>query len=280
MCHPERSVTNFTMLDQGPRSREDLAATAVTLLRARVHSCLLPCTASRRRARRPAQRLQPSPRSSRSSRHNHAPVHERRSGSRLRRCSHRRRLTGYEPAPPDPRTRLRRRRTRRDLKAIVAEVSAQNKIDADFIASVIAAESANNPHAVSPKGAQGLMQLMPGTASKLGVKDSFDPAANVDGGVRYLRAVAGAISLRRRQSAGRLQRRSRRACSSTTAFRPIARRTPTSRASSRTTTARSWRSRRHWQQPGRAIRPLRQKSPLCRKLRQPPVTSKDSLQLR
>jgi soluble lytic murein transglycosylase-like protein len=75
------------------------------------------------------------------------------------------------------------------LKAIVAEVSAQNKLDADFIASVIAAESANNPHAVSPKGAQGLMQLMPGTASKLGVKDSFDPAENVDGGVRYLRQL-------------------------------------------------------------------------------------------
>jgi soluble lytic murein transglycosylase-like protein len=76
-----------------------------------------------------------------------------------------------------------------DLKAIVAEVRAQNRIDADFIASVIAAESANNPRAVSPKGAQGLMQLMPGTASKLGVKDSFDPEQNVDGGVRYLRQL-------------------------------------------------------------------------------------------
>ena len=62
-------------------------------------------------------------------------------------------------------------------------------MDADFIASVIRAESGNNPRAVSPKGAQGLMQLMPGTASKLGVKDSFDPAENVDGGVRYLREL-------------------------------------------------------------------------------------------
>ena len=62
-------------------------------------------------------------------------------------------------------------------------------MDADFIASVIHAESGNNPHAVSPKGAQGLMQLMPGTASWLGVKDSFDPEQNVDGGVRYLRGL-------------------------------------------------------------------------------------------
>ena len=96
-------------------------------------------------------------------------------------------IASYEPAPPDPSDAVPAPvKTTADLKAIVAEISARNKIDADFIASVIAAESANNPHAVSPKGAQGLMQLMPGTASKLGVKDSFDPEANVDGGVRYL----------------------------------------------------------------------------------------------
>jgi soluble lytic murein transglycosylase-like protein len=98
-------------------------------------------------------------------------------------------IEGYEAAPPDPQDAAAPLPKTRDLKAIVAEVSAQNKLDADFIASVIAAESANNPHAVSPKGAKGLMQLMPGTASKLGVKDSFDPAENVDGGVRYLRQL-------------------------------------------------------------------------------------------
>ncbi len=98
-------------------------------------------------------------------------------------------IEGYEPAPPDPQDSPAPVARTGDLKALVAEVSAQNKLDADFIASVIAAESANNPHAVSPKGAQGLMQLMPGTASKLGVKDSFDPAENVDGGVRYLRQL-------------------------------------------------------------------------------------------
>jgi soluble lytic murein transglycosylase-like protein len=95
-------------------------------------------------------------------------------------------IESYEQAPPDPQETVTAPPKSMDLKAIIAEVSAKNKLDADFIASVIAAESANNPHAVSSKGAQGLMQLMPGTASQLGVKDSFDPAANVDGGVRYL----------------------------------------------------------------------------------------------
>ena len=97
-------------------------------------------------------------------------------------------IESFEPAPPDPKEVTAPARTP-DLKAIVAAASQQHQIDADFISSVIAAESADNPHAVSPKGAQGLMQLMPGTASQLGVKDSFDPAANVDGGVRYLREL-------------------------------------------------------------------------------------------
>ena len=55
--------------------------------------------------------------------------------------------------------------------------------------SVIHAESGFNSHAVSPKGARGLMQLMPSTASNLGVKDIFDPEANVGGGSRYLREL-------------------------------------------------------------------------------------------
>jgi len=99
-------------------------------------------------------------------------------------------IESFEPAPPEPKEEAAAPATKgSDLAAIIAAASTQHQIDADFIASVIRAESANNPHAVSPKGARGLMQLMPATAGKLGVKDSFDPADNVDGGVRYLRQL-------------------------------------------------------------------------------------------
>jgi soluble lytic murein transglycosylase-like protein len=74
-----------------------------------------------------------------------------------------------------------------DIEKIVAAASDRHLVDADLIASLIRAESSFNARAVSPKGAQGLMQLMPGTATKLGVSDSFDPDANVDAGTRYLR---------------------------------------------------------------------------------------------
>ncbi len=98
-------------------------------------------------------------------------------------------IESFEPAPPDPQDLASQPAKSQDLKSIVSAASNQHQVDADFIASVIKAESAGNPRAVSPKGAQGLMQLMPGTASQLGVKNSFDPADNVDGGVRYLRAL-------------------------------------------------------------------------------------------
>jgi hypothetical protein len=76
-----------------------------------------------------------------------------------------------------------------DVNAAVSAASTRHQLDSDFITSVIHAESSFNPHAVSPKGAQGLMQLMPGTASKLGVENPFDPSANVNGGTQYLREL-------------------------------------------------------------------------------------------
>ena len=75
------------------------------------------------------------------------------------------------------------------LNQVVNSASAAYHLDPDLVNSVIHAESGFNAHAVSPKGARGLMQLMPGTANQLGVADSFDPQANVGGGSRYLREL-------------------------------------------------------------------------------------------
>jgi soluble lytic murein transglycosylase-like protein len=76
-----------------------------------------------------------------------------------------------------------------DVAEVVSAASGRYRLDPDLVNSVIRAESGFKIHAVSPKGAQGLMQLMPQTASKLGVPNAFDPQANVDGGTRYLREL-------------------------------------------------------------------------------------------
>lgn len=76
-----------------------------------------------------------------------------------------------------------------DMDAYIKQVSARYGVPADLVAAVIEAESDNNPRAVSRRGARGLMQLMPKTARTLGVHDPFDPRANIDAGVRHLRAL-------------------------------------------------------------------------------------------
>ena len=93
-----------------------------------------------------------------------------------------------------PASRTRRRRPKRpsppkSTSQIVSEASVKHGVDSDFIRSVIRQESAGNSQAVSLAGARGLMQLMPGTASQLGVNDSFSPEQNVHGGTRYLREL-------------------------------------------------------------------------------------------
>lgn len=71
--------------------------------------------------------------------------------------------------------------------AIVERVAAEQSLPAELLHSVIQVESNYNPGAVSPKGAQGLMQLMPETARRFGVPDSFDPIENIQGGAKYLK---------------------------------------------------------------------------------------------
>ncbi|MGH9642316.1 MAG: lytic transglycosylase domain-containing protein, partial [Terriglobales bacterium] len=119
-------------------------------------------------------------------------------------------ISGFEPAPaaaPSSRinsalpqnrglegretlgTQPARQSAAADLKDVVNSASSHYHLDPDLVNSVIHAESGFNVHAVSPKGARGLMQLMPRTASELGVKDAFDSEANVGGGSRYLREL-------------------------------------------------------------------------------------------
>jgi soluble lytic murein transglycosylase-like protein len=73
-----------------------------------------------------------------------------------------------------------------DLRDLAAATARRHRLDPDLVLAVVSVESGFRPQAVSPKGAQGLMQLMPKTASSLGVADALDPVQNLDGGARHL----------------------------------------------------------------------------------------------
>ena len=109
----------------------------------------------------------------------------------------------FTNAPTDPRYRtlagyssgtaagwLRMPRTDTSLYAAeIKDAAERHGVPERLVQAVIRVESAFNPRAVSVKGAQGLMQLMPETASMLGVRNSFDPQQNIEGGVRHLRGL-------------------------------------------------------------------------------------------
>lgn len=89
---------------------------------------------------------------------------------------------GYLPYAPSALSPL-------EVQSLVADGAARSGVSPALINAVIMAESAGNPNAVSVAGAQGLMQLMPGTAADCGISDPFDPQQNVECGSQYLHTL-------------------------------------------------------------------------------------------
>lgn len=85
--------------------------------------------------------------------------------------------TGIPPGPP----------SQEDYGSLADRIAQEHGVDTLLVRAVMQQESGGNARAVSPAGAQGLMQLMPPTAAQLGVQDPFDPEQNIRGGVRFLK---------------------------------------------------------------------------------------------
>ena len=91
-----------------------------------------------------------------------------------------------QPATPAS-TDLSEVKAGKQYAALITQVAKEHDVDAALVHAIVAAESGFNPRARSPKGAGGLMQLMPGTATQYGVSDVWNPLENLRGGVRYLK---------------------------------------------------------------------------------------------
>jgi soluble lytic murein transglycosylase-like protein len=100
-------------------------------------------------------------------------------------------MTYVVPEAPGIRatTPLTEAAVRDQFEPMIREHAARQALRAELVRAVIQVESGYNPRAVSPKGAMGLMQLMPATARQLGVHNAFDPSENIRGGCAYLRQL-------------------------------------------------------------------------------------------
>ncbi|HEX8819218.1 MAG TPA: lytic transglycosylase domain-containing protein [Archangium sp.] len=100
-------------------------------------------------------------------------------------------LKGTFSQAPAPTAPVRgRARTPTELEPHIVKAAERYRIPSALVRAIMHTESNFNSNAVSPKGASGLMQLMPGTASEMYVRDIFDTRENIEGGVRYLRVLA------------------------------------------------------------------------------------------
>lgn len=97
---------------------------------------------------------------------------------------------GFTPAPEPTAPVKGRDRTPEEFEAHITAAATRYRIPTALVRAIMHTESNFDTHALSDKGASGLMQLMPGTASEMYVKDIFDSHDNIEGGVRYLRVLA------------------------------------------------------------------------------------------